>query len=75
MECGSRTLIAAHAGVFDKYLRYTMTSLGNRGDISSNEHLEMFGRALRRDAKAACDSLRQHLEGGVGHALALDTLR
>ncbi len=73
--CGSKTLIAAHAGVFDKYLRYMMTSLSFRGDISSNEHREMVDCAMRRDAAAACDSLRRHVEGGMSHALALGKLR
>lgn len=73
--CGSRVLIDAHAAVFDKYLRYQMTALSYRGRIAEDEHRAMLECALRRDAAAACDTLRRHVEGGMAHALATGTIR
>ncbi|MBI3506044.1 MAG: GntR family transcriptional regulator [Proteobacteria bacterium] len=73
--CGSKALIAAHAAVFDKYLRYQMTALSYRGDIASGEHHRMLECALRRDWRTACETLRRHVEGGVAHALATGTIR
>ncbi len=73
--CGSRALIDTHAAVFDKYLRYQMTSLSYRGDIASGEHHRMLDCALKRDWKTACDTLRRHVEGGMAHALATGTIR
>ncbi|MBI1245095.1 MAG: FCD domain-containing protein [Alphaproteobacteria bacterium] len=73
--CGSKVLIDAHAAVFDKYLRYQMTALSFRGRIAEDEHKAMLDCALRRDAAAACETLRRHVEGGMAHALATGTIR
>lgn len=73
--CGSKALIAAHAAVFDRYLRYQMTALSYRGDIASGEHRQMLECALKRDSGTACAVLRRHVEGGVTHALAAGTIR
>ncbi len=72
--CGSRMLIANHAAVFDKYLRYQMIALSYRGDVASREHAELLDCALRRDAARACKVLTRHVEGGVEHALATGTI-
>jgi DNA-binding GntR family transcriptional regulator len=72
--CGSRMLIETHAAVFDKYLRYQMIALSYRGDIAAREHALLAEYALSRDAERACDVLRQHVEGGVEHALATGTI-
>jgi DNA-binding GntR family transcriptional regulator len=72
--CGSRMLIANHASVFDKYLRYQMIALSYRGDVASGEHAELLDCALRRDAARACQVLTRHVEGGVAHALATGTI-
>jgi len=73
--CGSRELIAAHAAVFDKYLRYQMLSLTFRGETSSREHQEMLDAALKRDAARAQAILRRHIDGGVEHSLASQVFR
>jgi DNA-binding GntR family transcriptional regulator len=73
--CGSKALIDTHAAVFDRYLRYQMTSLSYRGDIASGEHQRMLDSALKRDWKTACDTLRRHVQGGMAHALATGTIR
>jgi DNA-binding GntR family transcriptional regulator len=67
--CGSKVLLDAHAGVFDKYLRYQMISLTFRGQIAADEHRAMAEAALRHDASAAQLVLKRHIEGGVEHSL------
>lgn len=68
--CGSKLLTEAHAGVFDKYLRYQMVALSYRGDIAAEEHRLLLQAALTRDEKTARDLLVKHIQGGVEHALA-----
>jgi DNA-binding GntR family transcriptional regulator len=68
--CGSRTLMATHAAVFDRYQRYQNLALGFRGAIAVREHAELRDAALRRDAAAAREVLAVHILGGVDHALA-----
>lgn len=68
--CGSRLLMATHAAVFDRYLRYQNLALGFRGDIAMREHRGLRDCALRRDAAAARALLSGHILGGVDHALA-----
>ena len=72
--CGSRALMETHGGVFDKYLRYQMVALSNRGEISVREHRMMLECALKRDAAAACKVLTEHIKGGVDFALASGTI-
>lgn len=68
--CGSRTLMATHATVFDRYLRYQNLALGFRGAIAVEEHAALRDCAIRRDAAAAREVLAAHILGGVDHALA-----
>ncbi|MDO9413571.1 MAG: GntR family transcriptional regulator [Pseudolabrys sp.] len=68
--CGSPVLMETHGGVFDKYLRYQMLALSNRGEIAIREHRLLLDCALKRDAKTACEVLSTHIDGGVEHALA-----
>lgn len=68
--CGSRALMETHAAVFDRYLRYQMLTLSNRGDIAIREHRMLLDCALKRDAVTACKVLSVHIAGGVAHALA-----
>jgi len=68
--CGSRTLMATHAAVFDRYQRYQNRALGFRGDIAVREHAALRDCALRRDAAAAREVLATHILGGVDHALS-----
>jgi DNA-binding GntR family transcriptional regulator len=68
--CGSRTLMATHAAVFDRYLRYQNMTLGFRGEIAVEEHAALRDCALRRDAAGAREVLARHILGGVDAALA-----
>lgn len=72
--CGSKLLMETHASVFDKYLRYQMVALSYRGEIAAREHQQMLDAALKRDEKTAKTILRDHIEGGVEHALARNRL-
>lgn len=68
--CASHELKAAHAGVFDKYVRYLMIAFGFRGDASVDEHLSLRDAALDRDHAAAARILSTHIEGCVDFTLA-----
>lgn len=72
--CGSRTLMATHAAVFDRYQRYQNLALGFRGAIAMREHAALRDAALKRDAAAARAVLTVHILGGVDHALASGAL-
>jgi DNA-binding GntR family transcriptional regulator len=63
-------LMETHASVFDKYLRYQMLAMSNRGDIAIREHRTLLDCALKRDADTACKVLSAHIAGGVEHTLA-----
>ena len=67
--CGSRALMETHGGVFDKYLRYQIVALSNRGEISIREHRMMLDCALKRDDDTVCKVLTEHIKGGVEAAL------
>ncbi|BAT58608.1 HTH-type transcriptional repressor CsiR [Variibacter gotjawalensis] len=71
--CGSETLLASHAPVFDKYLRYLIVAGTYRGEVTEREHRALLKSALDRDAKAACETLRIHIEGCVEFTLKTTT--
>ncbi len=68
--CGSTLLMETHSVIFDRYLRYQMIALSYRGDVAATEHQQLLDAALRRDAEVAKGILKQHIQGGVEHALA-----
>lgn len=74
-NCGSRTLIEAHAAVFDKYFRYQMIALNYRGDEPVKQHQALLECALARDSVRAKAVLAEHINGCVEHALATGALR
>lgn len=67
--CGSRELMETHGAVFDKYLRYQVLALTDRGDIAAREHKQLMQCALKRDSAKAGEILKAHITGGVEHAL------
>lgn len=67
--CGSTNLLALHSILYDKYLRYQMLVLTNRGQKAVDEHKSMFDATLERDADSATAILKTHIEKGFEHAL------
>jgi len=67
--CQSANLLALHAVLFDKYLRYQMSVLTNRGNEAVKEHKGMFDAALKRDVPKAQKLLNQHITRGLKHAI------
>ncbi len=68
--CGSRTLMATHSAVYDKYLRYQMIAVIFRGTAAAREHGALLDCALKRDAARATEILTSHIESCVDHALS-----
>ena len=68
--CGSRELMAAHAAVFDRYVRYQMIAFCFRGEVAADEHRQLRDCALARDAGRATAVLRAHIDGCVDFTLA-----
>lgn len=68
--CNSENLLALHSILYDKYLRYQMIVLTNRGEAAVQEHRDMFEAAIARDAEKAKSLLTQHIENGLEHTLA-----
>jgi len=67
--CNSSNLLAMHAVVYDKYLRYQMAVLTNRGAEAVKEHKTMLDAALKRDVSKAQSELTKHVSRGLKHAL------
>jgi DNA-binding GntR family transcriptional regulator len=68
--CGSRTLLEAHAGINDKYIRYLMIAVIFRGDIAASEHKELLDCALKRDVSRAQNILVRHIQDCVSYTLS-----
>ena len=68
--CNSRNLLALHAIIYDKYLRYQMLVLTYRGSEAAAEHKAMFDAALARDAESAQTLLEDHIRLGLDHTLS-----
>jgi len=67
--CNSANLLSLHSVIFDKYLRYQVSVLTNRGAEAMKEHKRMLDAALKRDAEKAQKILTQHITRGLRHAL------
>lgn len=68
--CNSKNLLALHAVIFAKYLRYQMQVLTHRGAEAVDEHKAMFDAALARKTGLAQKLLEDHIQNGVRHTLA-----
>lgn len=60
--CGSQALLATHAGIYDRYLRYQMVVGLFRGEAAVREHAALLEAALRRDAAGAVAILHRHVD-------------
>jgi DNA-binding GntR family transcriptional regulator len=67
--CNSQNLLTLHSVIFDKYLRYQMVVLTNRGEQAIDEHRAMFDAALSRDIPLAKRLLEEHIRLGLEHTL------
>ncbi|HEY8613300.1 MAG TPA: GntR family transcriptional regulator [Roseomonas sp.] len=67
--CGSRALLKAHAAAYDRYLRYQMVAVIFRGVVAAEEHRKLLAAALARDAAAAREVLRLHVDSCVAQVL------
>ena len=67
--CNSKNLLALHATIYDKYLRYQMLVLTYRGEQAVLEHEGIFDAALARDAAGATKLLKDHIHLGTGPGL------
>lgn len=68
--CNSENLLSLHAIIYDKYLRYQMLVLTNRGEVAIQEHRAMFDAALARDVGSATAALEAHIKNGLAHTLS-----
>lgn len=59
--CNNKNLLALHAVLYDKYLRYMILVVTFRGEEAFDEHRTMFEAALSRDTGLASDTLRRHV--------------
>ena len=67
--CNSKNLLALHAGIFAKYLRYQLLVLTHRGEAAAMEHELLCEATLHRESEQAEKILTQHITGGLNHAL------
>ncbi|TCT11597.1 DNA-binding GntR family transcriptional regulator [Tepidamorphus gemmatus] len=72
--CASAELLAAHASVFDRYLRYQIIAVIFRGTEAAEEHRMLRDCALARDADRAIQVLAGHIAACVEHTAALGLL-
>ncbi|MHA7889180.1 GntR family transcriptional regulator [Roseicyclus sp.] len=68
-NCKSANVLSLHATLYEKYLRYQMLVLTNRGKVAAGEHRAMLDRALTRDADGASQILKTHINGGLEHTI------
>ena len=72
--CNSVEVLAAHSGVFDRYLRYQIVAVIFRGEAAALEHRALLDCALNRDADRATKILSRHITACVEHTLQAGTL-
>ena len=68
--CNSQNLMSLHAIIFDKYLRYQMLVLTDRGEDADLEHQQIFKATLSRNTIEATEALEIHIRKGLEHTLA-----
>jgi len=68
--CKSQNMLSLHGTIFEKYLRYQMLVLTNRGAVATEEHRLMLDAALTRDVRGAVSVLENHIRAGLDHTLS-----
>jgi DNA-binding GntR family transcriptional regulator len=72
--CGSRSLMALHTTVFDRFVRYHMLAGSFRGQPVADDHLALLQAALARDVETAQRLLEAHVNKGIDHVTASGTI-
>lgn len=72
--CGSKSLLAIHQSIFDRFMRYHLLAASFRGDGVSHDHRELFDFALARDVAGAQARLAAHIHAGIDHILSTGKL-
>lgn len=68
--CGSQTLLALHASVFDRFIRYHLLATSFRGAAVMDDHKSLFALAMQRDSEGIVATLTTHIRSGVDHVLS-----
>jgi GntR family carbon starvation induced transcriptional regulator len=69
-NCGSVTLMEAHAAAFDRYFRYQMIAFQFRDEAPIRQHRDLLECALSRNAGRAKTVLKEHVGDCVQHTIA-----
>jgi GntR family carbon starvation induced transcriptional regulator len=69
-NCGSATLMEAHAAAFDRYFRYQMITFQFRDEAPIRQHKDLLDCALARDAETAKTVLKEHVGDCVQHTIS-----
>lgn len=72
--CGSKSLLAIHQSIFDRFMRYHLIAASFRGSGVSEDHKELFRMALERDTAGAQAKLDEHIQLGIDHILSTGRL-
>ncbi len=72
--CGSKSLLAIHQSIFDRFMRYHMLAASFRGDGVSEDHRDLFRMALDRDVAGAQSKLAAHINSGIDYILSTGKL-
>lgn len=72
--CGSKSLLAIHQSIFDRFMRYHMLAESFRGGGVADDHRELFQFALARDIEGAQAKLASHIHSGIDYILSTDKL-
>ena len=67
--CGSGELLAAHGGIFDRFLRYQMLLVMFRGQTATQEHDALLTAALARDTAEARTVLEGHINACIDYTV------
>lgn len=67
--CGSQTLLALHASVFDRFIRYHLLAATFRGAAVMDDHRALFDLAMARNIEPCVIKLTSHIRAGVDHVL------
>jgi DNA-binding GntR family transcriptional regulator len=69
-NCGSGTLMEAHASAFDRYFRYQMITFQFRDEAPIRQHKQLLDCALGRDSTKAKKILKEHVGDCVQHTIS-----